>query len=271
MLPRLLRTALLLLLLSALPIAPAGARDRGADGNFEQRESSHFILFQDVDIDRAGGWRGSVQFERDVLAVLEQGYDQLDARLGLRPPRKIQVWVYDPAIFDATFAGLFRFRIAGFYGEAIRVRGDTVVTARLSRTLHHELVHAAFDAAAPSLVLPAWLNEGIAEWFENRTHGKRGLSAAEWAYLRQAHQGGFWIPVTSSGASNFGWLRGNAAALAYLESYALVDALVRRRGERDLPRFIQTLVRTRNLDRALRRVYKVSLADLEPDLRAELD
>ena len=29
----------------------AGAANRGADGEFEERRSSHFVLFQDVDID----------------------------------------------------------------------------------------------------------------------------------------------------------------------------------------------------------------------------
>ena len=114
----------------------AAARDRGADGQFSKRSSSHFVLFQDVDIDRASGWRGSDRFERDVLAVLESAYDQLDSALGLRPPRAIRVLVYDPSIFDAQFAGLFRFAAAGFYGGDIRIRGDTRVTVQLARVLY---------------------------------------------------------------------------------------------------------------------------------------
>ncbi len=272
MLPRLpfLRIAPALALLLTLS-GPADARDRGADGQFDRRESSHFILFQDVDIDRSGGWRGSVQFERDVLRYLEQGHDRLHSLLGLTPPRKIQVWVYDPGIFDATYGGLFRFPIAGFFGDAIRVRGATVVTTQLSRTLHHELVHAAFDAAAPSLALPAWLNEGIAEWFESRTHGTRGLSAGEWAYLEAAARGGYWIPIASLGGRSFGSLQGKAAGLAYLQSYALADRLARNGGDAKLARFVDTMIRMRNVDAALRRVYRLTPAELEQDLLADLD
>jgi hypothetical protein len=260
-----------LLLILALVGGPAAARDRGADGDFDRRESSHFVLFQDVDIDRAGGWHGSVQFERDVLDSLELGHDRLSAILDLRPPRKIQVWVYDPEIFDATYGGLFRFRVAGFFGDAIHVRGDTVVTTQLSRTLHHELVHAAFDAAAPSLVLPAWLNEGVAEWFESRTHGKRSLSASERAYLQHALRGGYWIPIGALGSRNLGRLQGDAAGLAYLQSYAMVDYLVRKGGDAKLDRLVATMIRMRSVDGALRRIYRLTPAELDGALRAELE
>jgi protein SCO1/2 len=148
------------------------AQARGADGKFEKRTSSHFVLFQDVAIDESSGLRGSRRFEQLVLAELESAYDRLHALLGLEPPRPIEVVIYDPAIFDRQFAGLFRFSAAGFYAGVIRVRGDTVLGVPLSRVLHHELVHAALDAAMPSTALPAWLNEGLAEWFEARASGK---------------------------------------------------------------------------------------------------
>ena len=47
------------------------AFDDGADGHFEKRTSSHFVLFQDVDIDRSSGFRGSRRFEQQILDVLE--------------------------------------------------------------------------------------------------------------------------------------------------------------------------------------------------------
>ncbi len=267
--PRLPRVASLVLL-GALLAWPAPAADRGADGRFDKRESSHFVLYQDVDIDRSGGWSGSVRFERDVLASLERGYDQLDDLLGLRPRRRLPVWVYDPGIFDAQFAGRFRFRVAGFFGDAIRVRGDTAVTVPISRTLHHELVHAAFAAEAPSLVLPAWLNEGIAEWFESRTHGKRRLSPGEWSYLERVERGGAWVPVTSFAYPSFVGLRADAAGLAYLESYALIDHVARRHGEPAIARLVGELIRTRNLDRSFRKVTRMRPAELEAALREEL-
>ena len=46
----------------ALGPLSAVAFERGADGEFEKRTSSHFVLLQDVDIDETSGLRGSRRF-----------------------------------------------------------------------------------------------------------------------------------------------------------------------------------------------------------------
>jgi hypothetical protein len=254
-------------LLAALP---AGARDRGADGVFESRTSSHFELFQDVDIDRSGGVHGSVRFEREVLAVLERGFDGLDQWLGLRPQRRLTVVVYDPRAFDADFAGLFRFPAAGFYQGIIRVRGDVAVTAALQRTLLHELVHAAFDAAAPSLVLPAWLNEGLAEWFDARASGQARLGPGEWDYLARAATSGSIPPLRALSAPSFVGMNAQQAPLAYLYSRGLVDHVARRKGERELRRVCREVVRTGDVVRSFQRVTRATPDEHDAAFRREL-
>lgn len=251
--------------------APAvSAADRGADGRFDTRRSSHFVLHQDVDLDRRSGWHGSVRFERAVLAVLESAHDRLDRLLGLRPKRPVTVVVYDPQVFEQEFAPWLRFPAAGFYHGVIRVRGATQVTVGLERTLHHELVHAALHQAAPSYAFPAWLNEGLAEWFEARALGKRGLNGGEWQALQQAGRGGELVSYAALSSPAFGYLGPRGAGLAYLQSYALIDYLVRSHGERTLEQLVDALIRTRDVDRALRRVYRADLATLEARLFAEL-
>ena len=54
-----------------LGTGPLTALDRGADGKFSKRDSSHFVLFQDVDIDESAGLRGSRRFEQDVLEAFQ--------------------------------------------------------------------------------------------------------------------------------------------------------------------------------------------------------
>lgn len=250
--------------------AAAQAGDRGADGRFEKRESSHFVLYQDVDIDESGGLRGSRRFEQQLLADLEAAYARLDDLLGLRPRGPIQVVVYDPGVFDQAYAPLFRFRAAGFYSGVIRVRGDTLLTVQLSRVLHHELVHAALDAAAPSLVLPGWFNEGIAEWFDARSVGKRHLGPGELDYLVRADQHGGLLPLATLSAPSFGGLSGPAASLAYLQSYGMIEYLARRHGERSLAELCAEVVRSRDLERSLRKTYRMGTGDLEARFLAEL-
>ncbi len=265
---RLLVTGLAMLLLALGVGSPAAARDDGADGRFEERRSSHFVLYQDVDIDHRGGFGGSVRFERDVLAVLESAYDQLDELLGLRPRRPISVVIYDPGLFDQQFRGLFRFPAAGFYQGVIRIRGETQVTVYLRRVLHHELVHAAFDAVAPSVGLPGWFNEGVAEWFEARAVGKRLLSGAELSALQRAARARALLPLRALSTPSFVHLGPNQAGLAYLQAYGMIEHLVRRHGERKLRDLTLETLRSRRLDRAFRRVYRFDLAEL-PEVFAD--
>jgi hypothetical protein len=253
-----------------LAAASAHARGEGADGEFAKRESSHFILLQDVDIDETGGLRGSRRFERQVLEDLEVAYDRLDQYLGLRPTRKLEVVIYDPLVFDQRFAGLFQFTAAGFYEGIIRVRGADRFTYPLSRVLHHELVHAALDAAGRSAVYPGWFNEGLAEWFEARTHGKRRLDSWELAVLTRARSEGELLSFEALSVPSFSRLPPGSAQLAYLQSYGLMEYLARRHGERSLREFCVELVRTGNLRRTLRRVYDADLSTLAAGFVADL-
>jgi hypothetical protein len=129
--------------------------------------------------------------------------------------------------------------------------------------LHHELVHAALDAEAPNLVLPAWMNEGVAEWFEARALGKRTLSSGERSTLVRAAQLGRLLPLSDLSAPSFGRFSPDAAALAYLQSYGFIDHLVQTHGERSLVQFWSAVVRSRNLSRAVRRAYRQDLDALE--------
>ncbi len=258
---------------SALALAAPGAgraRERGPDGRFERRTSAHFVLFEDVGLERWSGRGGAREFERQVLAVLENAYDRVGDALRLRPALPVRVVVYDPGDFDARFAGGFGFRAAGFFDGTIHVRGSPHLDGRLVRTLHHEFVHAALAAEAPSLILPAWVNEGLAEWFENLALGKRRLSAGEYAVLRDGARRGLLptLPVLSS--RSFSHQSEGEAALSYLWSYAAIEHLSRRHGDRGLERFVSRLLRSRDLNASLRKVFGSSTAELDAALRAEL-
>ena len=63
----------------------------------------------------------------------------------------------------------------------------------------------------------------------------------------------------------------DAARLAYLQSYGLMEYLVRRHGERALREFCVELVRTGDLRRTLQRVYRADLGTLEAGFVSDLD
>ncbi len=253
----------------AAPVAGV-ARERGPDGKFERRESAHFTLYEDVGLERWSGRGGARAFERQVIAVLENAYDRVGGVLRLRPALSVRVAVYDPADFDRRFAGAFGFRAAGFFDGAIHVRGSSQIDGRLVRTLHHEYVHAALAAAAPSLALPAWVNEGLAEWFENLALGKRRLSAGEYAVLQAGARRGLLPTLPGLSTPSFSHQSEGEAALSYLWSYAAIERLAREGGDRGLERFVARLLRGRDLGAALRKVYGTSPDGLDAALRAEL-
>ncbi len=70
--------------------------------------------------------------------------------------------------------------------------------------------------------------------------------------------------------STFAGLDDESATLAYLQSYAMVEHLVRHHGEHRLRSFMRQLVRGAQLEWLLKREFRVSLAELEANLRAEL-
>ena len=249
-----------------LVAAAAAARDRGADGHFEKRTSAHFVLWQDVDIGESGGFHGSRRFEQELLRELESAYASLDALLGLRPQHPIEVVVYDPGVFDATFAGRFRFPTAGFYQGVVRVRGDVNVTDRLSQVLHHELVHAALHQAAPEFAWPAWFNEGTAQWFEARVLGQRHLADGEAAALARVRDAGQWLPLDELWVPSFARFGPEAAQIAYLESYAVVAQIASGSGERALRDVCAEVVRTLDVEHALRRSTRMGSHELEASL-----
>src|SRR4030095_8310153 len=97
------RVAALLSLVLALAAGVALARDRGADGKWSMRRSSHFDLFEDVALERYSGPGGSRAFETSVLSTLEAAHTRVRDGLGLEPRNRVRVYVYDPAVFDAAF------------------------------------------------------------------------------------------------------------------------------------------------------------------------
>lgn len=241
----------------------ASFSNRGADGEYDERRSSHFALYQDVDIDETSGFYGSRRFEQQILEALEGAYRELESALGMRPRDTIVVTIHDPQIFDQRFSGLFRFPAAGFYGGSIHIRGDVAVTDSLIRVLHHELVHAAFDAELPGTPLPAWFNEGIAEWFEARSIGQFRLFEGQSRVLSERARSGGLFTLAELSAPNLANLGRNAAGLAYLQSYGFIDFLVGERGELRLRDLCKRVIRTGDLADAVRRIYRADLPKLE--------
>jgi hypothetical protein len=160
-----------------------------------------------------------------------------------------------------------KFPAAGFYGGQIQVRGGDQFSSSLIRVLHHEHVHAAFDLDAPGLTLPAWFNEGIAEWFEAGALGRSDLSRGEAQLVATAAAEGRLFSLSELSMPTFGRMGPGTARLAYAESHAFIDYLVDVHGAQKLREWIQAVVRTRDVARSARRTYRADLSVLEARFR----
>ena len=241
-----------------------------ATGGWSERSSSHFQLFESVGFARYSGPQGSREFERAVLATLETAHQRVRDQLKVEPRNKTRVLVYAPDVFDADYASRFGFRAAGFWDGAIHVRGGQQFDERLVSTLQHEYVHSALESVAPRSLWPAWLNEGMAEYFERQAIGQLHMNQYEDGRLREAVASGAWIPLAELSGPTLAGLGQAQAELAYLESYAAVEMMFRRAGAPRVQELVREVGRTHSPERALQSALRVDLAGLEAQLVGEL-
>ena len=96
------------------------------------------------------------------------------------------------------------------------------------------------------------------------------FDARERAVLSQLAAHNALLPMDVLSLPAFSRLDARSASIAYLQSYAMIDYLDRKGGERNLARFVDELIRSRNLGRALDRTYRLSLRELESGFLGEL-
>ena len=150
--------------------------------------------------------------------ILESAFWRIGNALGTYPSEPVVVMLYTEQQFrDITQAPTWA---GGIYDGRIRVpAAGAVPSSRLfERVLVHELAHAMIARMAPRGV-PAWLHEGLAQYFE-------GDDAA--AARRRVKKIGV-IPLQYLEGS-FSRLTAEQAALAYDESLAIVARLCQRPG-----------------------------------------
>jgi len=204
------------------------------------------------------GVRFSVLFEgpaQEAIAarvsrVLEASYLRVGRALNAYPSQTITAILYTKQQFrDITKAPDWA---AGAYDGRIRipVLGALRAPGELDRVVTHEFVHALIASIAPRGV-PAWLNEGLATYFEPAGHG--------WVQERLRAAPAL-IPLAALEES-FTGLSGVDPTLAYAESLVAAQLLVERLGP-NFPVFLQYVGNGTSLEQALL-LFNITPADIE--------
>jgi tetratricopeptide (TPR) repeat protein len=187
-----------------------------------------------------------------AIATLDAAYWRIGKAIGGYPSSHISVTLYTEKQFRAiTQAPDWA---DGLYDGRIRlpVKGALQNLREFDRTLAHELTHAMVSSLAPRGV-PAWLHEGLASYFEPQDPARA---------VRMLRSTGI-LPFDALN-DGFEGLSSQDAAVAYMQSLVLADALMRRVGTQ-MTILLQGLDRGQSVDQGLRSLG-ASVQDLEADL-----
>jgi hypothetical protein len=185
-------------------------RENSVEAAMDRGHSSRFDLTYDPGVD--------VAFALSILDVLESAANLVGAELGLFPESRVPVGIYKRADYKTVtdspdWSG-------GFYDGKIRLPFGALkeITPSMRGILYHEYAHVVvFELTRGNC--PLWLNEGIAEMF-GRMQFNRPLPE-----FGRAARAGKLIDFRKLEA-NFSDFSPAAAALAYQQSYALVNYMV---------------------------------------------
>jgi tetratricopeptide (TPR) repeat protein len=202
------------------------------------------------------GFDGPVQQKLAARAtsVLSAAFWRIGKTLGAYPSAPINVILYSERQFH-DITGAPEWSAGGFDGQIrMPIRGATQNLAEFDRVLIHELTHAMLKSVA-SRNLPAWLNEGLAMYFEGRDTAlsERRLAAAR-----------LFVPLAALQTS-FARLNTAQAVIAYEESAFATRALLDRIGPAGVGQLLQDLSAGQTMDQAIER-FGVTFVAFESDL-----
>jgi hypothetical protein len=126
----------------------------------------------------------------------------------------------------------------------------------------HEMSHLLLDEAIESrfVKIPAWLNEGLATYFERIAQRRDGV------VTNAARDGGL-LPLRAMGTVPG---RPDDVTLFYAQSREFIRYLVEERGAQQMTALIRGLSAGTKLDEAVQNAYGVPLSDLENDWRVSI-
>jgi tetratricopeptide (TPR) repeat protein len=222
-------------------------RDKEAEGDFREGESSHFVVRY-----HGGATRSLAS---DVTHVLENQFQWLRNELRYTPPEPIAVILYTQESFrDVT-------RSPGWAGALndgkirVPVQGVDAVSDELTRILRHELTHS-FVFQKTSGRAPTWLQEGLAQYMEGRrTNG----DAATLVGIFDQGQGKQLRYYDDS------WMRFSPgqARYAYAWSLAVVEMIEAQQGSDGINRLLEAERTESSREVALREGLRMNFTNLD--------
>jgi len=253
---------------SHLRLARAAAEEVKSD---EVHESAHFVLRT-----RPGKDALLVPY---ALEGLEKAYAALTKDLGVSPPAKIRVEVYESAQALSRVSPLTVAEIKASGTIALCKYNRLMITSprALLRgyawldTLSHEFTHYLVTQKGRNSV-PIWLQEGLAKFLETRWRGTPGLAVDEMSLvlLHKAAKDNKLIPFAAMHPSIAKLPTQEAAALAFAEVEAAIRLLYQHGGQQALTELVAAMAAGARDDKAVSLAYGKTFVQFERDWRESL-
>jgi tetratricopeptide (TPR) repeat protein len=201
-------------------------RELKVEENSKSRESLHFTLHYQ-------GERTPPELQRQILAALEAGYQDVSRQFGYEPRENIIVILYSQKEFtDITDAPSWS---GGVNDGKLRIPigGVTSMPPGLEHVLRHEMTHSFVHSLGGSRC-PAWLQEGLAQLMEPRSASVYAQQLREMFRARKAAP----LAVLEQPFYKFSAMQ---AEIAYAESLAAVEYLRGRYGMGEMVRMLESI------------------------------
>lgn len=229
------------------------------------RASEHFrLIFSEA----ARAAIDPERFSIKVLTLLEDAWRRIARRLDYEPKRIFDVVLYTRAEYALHFNGSIGGLALGFYGGKIQMIASDTFTGNDVSVAIHELTHAFLHARCERQIdqVPAWFDEGLAEWIRRELTGDGARGVRRDRHLRETKEMARRLRLSALRVEPLTRL-GPSMDAAYLKSWAAVAALIGTgQGVRRVGELCDRLRTSASFETALREVYGTSaVAGLEDD------
>jgi hypothetical protein len=206
-----------------------------------------------------------------ALAIAEDAVDSAAELLGVGDSGPVDFFIYaDDRAFRQALGPATRDNVGGEAHPSIRTLFGLIEPGQagsgwVPELIRHEVAHIVFDEAVrnPYGYPPRWLNEGIAVYLA------KGYDDGDRAQVEGAARSGSIIPL--EGLAGQFPTRPSRFGLAYAESVAAVDHLIRTQGEPAPGRLVVALGEGATLDEAFVDATGADLRAFEDAWLASLD
>lgn len=240
-------------------------REKNIDKNQQQYEDEHFII----------RYRRNESIEgSDIREFLREAYKTISQDLGHYPKYKIPVVLYDreeyqrlmgsvPHWSGALFDG--KIRIPVYLNSSAPAENQNVYDVKeLKKLIYHELTHA-FVLDLSQMKCPIWLNEGLAQYYENK------IKTIDLTLLKNAVKLNTLLTKDELMFQDLSKVTSHEKALLYyLESFSLVSYILKQRQMFHVKKFIIELGKGTSFMEAFERSFGRSFNEIATNWQKEL-